>query len=462
MGEKISAREYALKLLYKVENENKYSNIIRDELFNEGNLSEADRAFLNQLFFGVLSRKLTLDAVISKKSKVKSNKISPWINNTLRLGLYQIIFLDRIPVSAACSESVKLAKRYGHSASASFVNAILRSTARELETIKNQGASNEELISKLLELNDCNNIKRVSMLYSHPEWMIEKWFSQLGEEFTEELCRANNTTPLTTIRVNTNKASRQQVQDMLKEKGIECEFSRYSNQGIVLKKGSPINDLYNDGLYTVQDEAAMLVSELLEPKAGETIADVCAAPGGKTTHIAELMENRGKIVAFDIHPHRVDLIAKTAKRLGINIIEPTVHDASQVNNSLVGKCDRVLVDVPCSGLGVIRRKPEIKWTRNQEEITEIVDIQRNILSVSSKYVKNGGRLIYSTCTINNEENEIIIEEFLRLNDNFKIDIEAMQKYCILNKNEVKGNFAFYPNIHNTDGFFIVVLKKMKD
>lgn len=459
MGEKISAREYALRLLYKVESESKYSNIIRDELFNEVFLPETDKAFLNQLFFGVLSRKLTLDAIISKKSKVKPNKISPWINNTLRLGLYQIVFLDKIPVSAACSESVKLAKRYGHSASASFVNAVLRNTAREIDSLKNNSASSEELIKEILELTDCSSIKRISILYSHPEWIVKKWISQFEEAFTEELCKANNNFPLTAIRVNANKASRQQVLDLLRQKGIKCEFTRLSDCGIVLRKGSPINELYNEGLYTVQDEAAMLVSKILEPKAGEIIADVCAAPGGKTTHIAELMENRGKIFAFDIYPHRVDLIDKTAKRLGISIIEPSVHDASLVNNNLIGKCDRVLVDVPCSGLGIIRRKPEIKWFRNQTDIAEIVNIQRNILLTSSKYVKNGGRLVYSTCTINNEENEGIIEDFLRLNDNFEIDIEAMQKYCILNKNESKNYFAFYPNIQNTDGFFIAVLKK---
>lgn len=462
LGEKISAREYALKLLYKVEKENKYSNIIRDELFKEDNLSESDRSFFNQLFFGVLSRKLTIDAIISKKSKIKPNKISPWINNALRIGIYQIIFLNRIPVSAACSESVKLAKKYGHSASASFVNAILRNLVRDIQAVKEEGLDNEELVTKILDFSDCSKVEKVSLLYSHPEWIVEKWFEQLGEEFTEKLCEANNKIPLTTIRVNINKASRQQLQDLLKQKGIDCEFTKYSNQGIILTKGNPINEFYNEGLYTVQDEAAMLVSEILQPKAGEVIADVCSAPGGKTTHIAELMGNKGKIYAFDIHPHRVNLVAKAAKRLGINIIEPIEHDATQIIDSLIGKCDRVLVDAPCSGLGVIRRKPEIKWTRNKENIIELISIQNRIFSTCSQYVKPGGRLVYSTCTINSEENEAVIKEFLDNNKDFNVDIEAIEKFCILNNSSKKKSVAFYPNVHNTDGFFIAVLKRIKD
>ncbi|MGE5329046.1 MAG: 16S rRNA (cytosine(967)-C(5))-methyltransferase RsmB [Deltaproteobacteria bacterium] len=461
MEQKISAREYALKLLYKVENESKYSNIIRDELFREDSLSETDKAFFNQLFFGVLTRKLTLDAVISKKSKIKPNKISPWINNVLRIGIYQIVFLNKIPVSAACSESVKLAKKYGHTASASFVNAILRNVIREIEELKSNGSNNEELITKILGLSGCSDIQRMSLLYSHPEWMIDKWIKQFGKEFTEELCKANNQNPLTAVRVNINKASRQEVQELLKQKGFECELSQYSKQGIILNKGNPINELYEQGLYTVQDEAAMLAAEILEPKPDEIIADVCAAPGGKTTHIAELMGNKGKIYAFDIHPHRVDLIAKTAKRLGINIIEPIVHDAAELKESLAGKCDRVLVDVPCSGLGVIRRKPEIKWTRKPEDIIELLDLQKRILSTCAKYVKPNGRLVYSTCTLNNEENEMVIEEFLKSSKEFNIDTQTMKKYCILNDDK-KSGISFYPNVHKTDGFFIAVLKRIAE
>jgi len=462
MREKYSAREYILRLLYKVDVESKYSNIIRDELFKEGLLNESDKSFVNQIFFGVISRKLTLDTIIASKSKVKPNKISSWISNILRMGLYQIIYLNKIPVSAACSESVKLAKKYGHSASASFVNAILRNTVREIENLKNQNADYQQLILRLLDTSKYSKIRIMSVMHSHPEWMVEEWHRQFGEKFTEELCKANNQVPLTSVRTNITRTSREDVIELLKQKGFDCEMSNYSKQGIILKKGNPINELYNAGLYTVQDEAAMLVSEIMAPQPGEIIADVCSAPGGKTTHIAELMENRGKIYAFDIHPHRIGLVKETAIRLGINIIESLIHDAIEVKEDLVYNCDRVLADVPCSGLGVIRRKPEIKWSRTKTEIEEITRIQKRILMASSKYVKIGGRLIYSTCTINVEENQKILKDFLKENNNFSIDFEALNKYYIHNKSEERDFITLYPNVHNTDGFFITALKRIKD
>lgn len=460
MKDKISEREYILKLLYKLESDNKYSNLVRDELFKEGTITESQKAFINQLFFGVLSRKITIDAIIAKNSKIKANKISPWINNILRIGIYQIIYLEKIPVSAACNESVKLARKYGHSASAGFVNAILRNVAAQVESLKDNSTDSEKLTADLLDISKSNTIKKISLLHSHPEWMVEEWIRQLGEEFTEDLCRANNQTPQTSIRVNITKAKRETLLELLGQNGLDCELSKYSEQGIIIKKGSPINQYYNEGLYSVQDEAAMLVAEILSPNPGEVIADVCSAPGGKTAHIAELMGNKGKIFAFDIHEHRLELVKKTVERLGIGIVEPMLFDAAKVNSDLAGKCDKVLVDAPCSGLGVIRRKPEIKWTRNRDDIKELVKLQKRILSSSAGYVKPGGRLVYSTCTLNNEENEKVIEDFLKNSSNFDIDFQYMEKYCIINKDNGLYNIKLYPNINNTDGFFICAFKRL--
>jgi len=262
------------------------------------------------------------------------------------------------------------------------------------------------------------------------------------------------------IRANTLLISRENLIEMFNEKGIKVSESKISKNGLIFQQGNPINELFHKGMYTVQDEAAMLVSEVLDPKPGEMVADICSAPGGKTTHIAQLMENRGKIYAWDIHRHRVELVEKAAQRLGVNIIETRLQDAAQLNETLIGKCDKVLIDAPCSGLGVIRRKPEIKWTRTEEDLDTLAGLQRKILAAASNYVKNGGRMVYSTCTLNEDENEKVVEEFINKNKNFEIETVEKKKYDILSNKEVNDYLNLYPNIHGTDGFFIASLKRL--
>ncbi len=446
MNKPISAREAALKGLYRIDVEEGYSNIVLDDILSNFEVNDIDKPLITEIVYGVVSRKLSLDYIINKNSKVKSNKISPWIRNIMRMGIYQILYLTKIPVSAACNESVKLARKYGHQASAGFVNAILRKVADSGEGI--------------FELANMSDIERISILHSHPEWVVRRWVGQYGSEFTQDLCRSNNERPKIVIRANTLLISRENLIEMFNEKGIKVSESKISKNGLIFQQGNPINELFHKGMYTVQDEAAMLVSEVLDPKPGEMVADICSAPGGKTTHIAQLMENRGKIYAWDIHRHRVELVEKAAQRLGVNIIETRLQDAAQLNETLIGKCDKVLIDAPCSGLGVIRRKPEIKWTRTEEDLDTLAGLQRKILAAASNYVKNGGRMVYSTCTLNEDENEKVVEEFINKNKNFEIETVEKKKYDILSNKEVNDYLNLYPNIHGTDGFFIASLKRL--
>lgn len=456
MNEGISSREIALKALYEIDVNKGYSNLVLDELFSKIKVKEIDKPLITEMVYGVITRKLTLDYIIEKNSNIKLRKISPWIKNILRLGLYQVLFLTKIPTFAACNESVKLAKKYGHQGSVRFVNAILRKIVKMKEELQDL----EKIIdiSTLADNYNAYQIRRISVLYSHPEWMVKRWIEEYGLDFTEALCNANNQKPHISIRINTLKTTKKEVMQLLTKQGIEFSESKITDSALILKKGNPINELFNKGMYTIQDEASILVSEILNPEPDEIIADVCAAPGGKTTHIAELMKNRGKIFALDIHPRRLELINQISERLGVQIIETILQDATEVNENLVEKCDRVLVDAPCTGLGVIRKKPDIKWTREEGDLFKLAELQRRILTNSSKYVKPGGRLVYSTCTLNRHENEDVIKEFLKNHNNFEIDpIHVIKQDLDIKK---KGYIYLFPHIHRTDGFFIASFRRI--
>lgn len=441
-------REIALKTLYKIENDKTYSNLALDELIkqNKNNLQSRDIGLISEIVYGTVSWKLTIDEIIKKYSSIKMKKISLWILNILRIGIYQIIFLDKIPKSAAVNESVNLAKRYGHKGSSNFVNAILRKVNKkdleEFENIKNP-------------------VERISKITSTPEWIIEELLQEKSEKEVEEICKSFNLKPKISIRVNTLKMSKEEIKDKLKKHDIDLKNGELENFLILdgLKNIKKL-DLFKEGYFTVQDESAGLASIVLDPKENETILDACSAPGGKTTHLAEIMKNKGKIIAWDIYEHRINLIKQNAKRLNIDIIEAEVKDATIFDESYIEKFDKILLDVPCLGIGVIRRKPDIKWQKNKEDIDEITKIQIQILTNCSKYLKKGGELVYSTCSIMPKENQNIIEEFLKENKNFKIsnyDISniKIKKYLTDNK-----HIKIYPNDIN-DGFFICKLcKKM--
>lgn len=441
------AREIALKALYKIEKEDAYSNIALNQVLKENkNIDERDVGLISELVYGTITWKLTLDEIIKKYSNIKLKKISIWILNILRMGIYQIIFLDKIPKSAAVNESVNLAKRYGHKSSSNFVNAILRKVSvndyKELEEIK-------------------DDKERISKTTSMPMWIIEELLKQKDIKEVEEICKNSNLKPNTTIRINKLKTNKKELKEKLDERKIEY-LEGSLEDFLVLKKVKNIEniDLFKEGFFTVQDEGAGLIVDVLAPKEGECILDACSSPGGKTTYIAEKMKNKGKIKAWDIHEHRVKLVQNAAKRLGINIIQAKTQDATEFNQDLVGKFDKILLDVPCLGLGVIKRKPDIKWKRKKEDIEEITKIQKAILNNCSKYLKKNGELVYSTCSILKEENEDIVDGFLKENSRFEFCKENEKNYGnIVIFGEKDKYINIYPSNEN-DGFFICKLRKM--
>ncbi|MDD6736109.1 MAG: 16S rRNA (cytosine(967)-C(5))-methyltransferase RsmB [Clostridiales bacterium] len=424
----VSAREKALFVLYDIEYNGAYSNIALKKALSP-EMSKQDRALVTQLTYGVVRYKLTLDYIISGYSKVKLKKLSRYVLLILRMGVYQLYYTDKIPDSAAVNESVKLAKRYAYK-SAGFVNGVLHSVISGRDTLEFPS----------------DRIKYMSVKYSFPEEIVEI-FSE--NEFCGDLLQSLNLEPKMTLRLNTLKGSELNIDGVQLEKSPLYEYAYYA-PGFDIAASKE----YRDGKFIAQDVAAMLASAALNPGKNELCIDVCAAPGGKTTHLAELMENQGRIVAFDIHEHKTELIRKNAERMGISIIETECRDASDLKEELADKADKVLADVPCSGLGIIARKPDIKW--NKEDIDALPVLQYKILETAAKYLKPGGELVYSTCTLNRHENEDVVCEFIRANPEFEFS-EVILPGPLMRRNH--GYITLYPKIDTTDGFFISKIKR---
>ena len=428
------AREIALKTLYKIDKEEAYSNIaLNEELkFNNKKLNEKDIGFISQIVYGVTNWKLTLDEIIKKHSKIKLKKISPFILNILRMGIYQIIFLDKVPKSAAVNESVNLAKRYGNKGSIGYVNAILRKVTKED-------------YSELFKIDD--KVEMISKTQSMPIWIVEELLKNNKIEEVEQICKNLNLSSNLSIRVNTLKTTKEDLKHKLLCKNIECEDGNLEDF-LILKNLKNIENLeeFKEGLFTIQDESAGLAALTLEPKEGENILDACSSPGGKTTYLAQIMNNKGKIEAWDIYEHRLKLVEENGARLGITIIETKLNDATIYDKQNENKYDKILLDVPCLGIGVIKRKPDIKWKKQKEDVEKIQEIQLQILENCSKYLKVGGILLYSTCSILESENEEVIQKFLR---------ESNQ-----GKNFKKINMIPIKPSENQDGFFICKLEKI--
>lgn len=440
-------REVALKVLYNIEVNKAYSNITLDEEINKNMkiLDNRDIGFISELTYGVITWKLTIDEIIKRYSNLRLKKISPWILNILRMGIYQIVFLNKVPKSAAVNESVNLAKRYGHKGSSNFVNAILRKVSKN---------DYEEMF------NIENNVERISKTNSMPVWIVETLLKENTLEKVEEICKNSNLKPELSIRVNNLKTSKEELKKKLEEKDIKVE-NGVLEDFLILKNAKNIENIeeFKNGFFTVQDEAAGLTAKILNPQINDTVLDACSSPGGKTTYLAEIMKDKGEVIAFDIHPHRVKLVEQVSKRLNLKSIKTDVKDSSIYDEKYKEKFDKILLDVPCLGLGVLKRKPDIKWQRKKEDIEEISKIQKQILDTCSKYLKKGGVLVYSTCSILKEENEDVVNEFLEKNENFemeKIELEEnnyFKKFCKNNK------FLQVYQSEKSDGFFICKMIK---
>ena len=414
-------RELALKVLYKIDKEEAYSNIALNEILNANRekLTPKDIGLISEIIYGVTTWKLTLDVIIIKHSKIKMKKISTWVVNILRMGIYQILFLDKIPQPAAVNESVNLAKRYGHKSSANFVNAVLR----KISMVD---------YAELFKIE--NPIERISKTTSMPVWIIEELLKDRDYNISNvrKICGNLVQRPNITIRRNNLKINKEEFEKQLKERNINFTEIEENKDFYIVEKIKNIEnlDMFQKGYFTVQDLSAGMSAYMLEPKENEYILDACSAPGGKTTYIAELMNNKGKILAWDLYEARTNLIKENAQRLGINIINTETNDATKYKAEYNEKFDKILLDVPCMGIGVIKRKPDIKWHRKPEDLKVISKVQYEILENCSKYVKKGGTIIYSTCSILEKENHGIIQKFLEKNPIYtttEIKIEPTEK-----------------------------------
>ncbi|MGL4797381.1 MAG: 16S rRNA (cytosine(967)-C(5))-methyltransferase RsmB [Paraclostridium sp.] len=441
----MNSRELAFKTLYDIERNKNYSNISINKNFKNVNISDQEKGLATELIYGIIENKYYLNYIIDKLSKIKSKKMSTYVKISLWLGIYQILFLDSIKDHAAVNESVNLIKKHDKKSSG-FVNAILRNVLRQKDSI--------------MEIKDKNINDELSIRYSYNPWIIEKWISDFGQEFTEDLLDANSQKPNLYVRTNTLKISRDELIDKLSKEDVKCSKVNGIDEAIMVQnlKNIENNKLFKSGYFTIQDISSMLVGKITNPKKNSKVLDICSAPGGKTTHVATIMENTGNVVARDVFEHKLKLIKSTVNRLGLTNVEIENKNALELDNDSIDKFDYVLADVPCSGLGIIKRKPEIKF-KEKNELSELPNIQGNILENASKYVKIDGTLIYSTCTIHDEENIDVVDKFLRENENF--ELVPIENINIDLENQEKGYIKIYPNIHGMDGFFIAKLKRIR-
>lgn len=401
-----------------------------------------DYNLLTQITTGVVKNKLLLEYVIRKNSKIRIKKIHKTILNILMIGVYQILFLDKVPSYSVVDESVKLAKIYGNKGSIGFTNAILRNIV----------AKKDEIIKSNFYTDEIEDIaQKFSVLYSHPIEYVESLLSEKEESFVEELLKANNDKPPLTIRVNTKLCSRETLKATLEKDGYVVNETKYSKYALQIENPSGIIETlsFKNGEFYVQDEASILAVELSDYRAKD-ILDLCSAPGGKSIN-AKLLNSDASILSCDISDKKTSLVKENFKRLNLESSGIIKNDATIYNKNLENKFDLVIVDAPCSGLGLIRRKPEIKWNRSLENIKGLSKIQSDILKNAARYVKIKGMIIYSTCTLTVEENEEVIAEFLRENSNFEVI-----------KTKEKDTLKLYPNVHGTDGFSITRLVKVNE
>jgi 16S rRNA (cytosine967-C5)-methyltransferase len=443
-----NVREIALDALLSVYKNQSYSNLLLNNVINNNDLSQADTGLLTEIVYGTIQRDRYLDYALSPFI-ANQKKLQDWVKVLLKLSLYQLQFLDRIPAHAVLNEAVEISKKRGHKGIASLVNGVLRN-------IQRNGTRSIDEIE--------NPVERIAVATNHPEWLVKLWMKEFGEEETIKMCEENIKPPFQTARVNTSKISKEEVIKMLQQEGVEVETGDLSPFAIKILEGNvAFTNAYKEGYISIQDESSMLVGQALGVKAGDSVLDTCAAPGGKSTHIAELLSNTGSVTSLDLHKHKVKLIKEHANRLGLSNIHAFTLDARKAPEEFEGQqFDKVLVDAPCSGLGVIRRKPDILLKKEKVDVENLQRIQGDILHEASKLVKSQGVLVYSTCTVGNEENVDVVQRFLETHHDFELDTtlendlpQELKQYT----NVQNGYVQLLPHYFGTDGFFIARLWK---
>lgn len=437
------ARSTVIKLLLKMEGSTSYSNILLNSAFDESGLSERDRAFAAALFYGVTERKMTLDYIIDQYRTSKNEELRPEIIAVLRCGVYQLTYMPSVPDSAAVNESVKLCKKFKQFGAAGFVNALLRNFIRN---------------KKAVDYSKLDPVERLSIEYSCPQWIARKLMAEYGEETCVGVLNASLGAPPVYARVNTVKINEPDLVDVLKREGIKAAINPKLPGCVKIEKTGDIekSKAFADGLFHIQDVSSQLCCLTLRPVVNETVLDICAAPGGKSFTMAEIMGNNGRVISMDLYDKRVKLIEGGAERLGLKIVEPRVNNATKFNKELP-IADKVLCDVPCSGLGVIRRKPEIKY-KDEADFKDLPVLQKGILDVSARYVKVGGTLVYSTCTLSRAENDEVAAEFVKSHPEFSPIVQQIPYEGA--ENCFKR--TFFPDEDGGDGFFTASFRRISE
>ncbi len=446
-----SDREAALQVIYQVTEKEAYASLTLDKILNNSRLEAPERALATELAYTAIKAWGTLDWALSLFLSRSLNKLPPWIRCLLRLGAAQLLYIPRIPPRAAIYETVELTKKYGHRGTVGLVNAVLRRLSKRVK----KGLPYPEVSD--------DPAGYLALRYYHPLWLINEWLNQFGYQETETLCQLNNQPPPVVIRANTLKIGLEALVERLQlEEHNGLKRSCLVPEGLILEKlGSAETSFsFREGLFYIQDEGSQLVSHALGPVSGAVVIDACAAPGGKSTHLAQLMGNKGTILAADVHSGRLELIKDNCRRLGVTCVQTLLLDARQLGSRYRGIADYLLIDAPCSGTGVLRRRADIRWRQELDRIRELAQLQLEILLGARQTLKLGGILIYSTCSVAPEENEQVIQKFLAEAKEFSlVPLELPVIPNDLRATAQEGWLQFLPQKHGTDGFFICRLQK---
>lgn len=449
MTKAINEREIVLEVLLEITEHGMYSHIVlRDVLNKYQYLEKKERSFITRVTEGTLEHMMEIDFILDQFSKVKVKKMKPVIRNIMRSAVYQMKYMDSVPVSAACNEAVKLAVRKGFGSLRGFVNGVLRNVARNLDQIE----------------YPAEPLKRLSIQYSMPEWILNLWLKAYDSDIVEQMLQAfQRETPLT-IRCNLRMVTPKQLKEHLEAEGVTVKVHPYLEYAFHISGFDYLGDLesFQNGEFSVQDISSMLVSELAGPKEGDYVIDVCAAPGGKSLHMAEKLNGSGHVEARDLTEYKVGLIQENIERTGLSNVEAVQQDALIFDETSIGKADIVLADLPCSGLGVLAKKTDLKYKATKEGTDSLAKLQREMLKNVQAYVKDEGKLVYSTCTINPTENMDNVHWFLNEYPEFEL-IDIHGSLCEELQKDVKENgcIQLLPGVHQSDGFFLACMKKRK-
>ena len=427
-----------------------FAALALDRALSRHELSPLDRGLATEIVYGVTRRRNTLDWALGLVLSRPLEGLDPWTRNALRLGAYQLLYLDAIPAHAAVNEAVELGKRYGHAGIAKLINGVLRNLARRLPALPYPDPATDP-------------VAHLALRHSHPEWLVRRWLARFGFAETVALLEADNAAPAFTIRANRLRTSREELLAQLGREGVVAEPGRYHPQALNLLEHPAVTEIraFDQGLFTVQDETSMLATAALDPRPGNTVLDACAGMGGKTTHLAELMGNDGRVIAADIHPHKLEKLREAAVRLGVEIVEARQADARELGGELEGRADAALVDAPCTGLGVLRRRPDARWRKRESMLGEMPELQYEILVSAARCLRPGGVLVYSTCSIEPEENGAVVRRLLSQLPGFSPDPLQPHLPNALGPDLGPGasELQLLPHRHGVDGFYVARLRR---